>query len=70
MKPEHRPSPRDAAPLAYSVREACRTLGIGKTSLYEEIKAGRLRAVKAGARTLIPADALHSWLDALEPAVA
>jgi excisionase family DNA binding protein len=49
--------------LAYTILEAKRVAaGISRTTLYEEIKAGRLRAVKRGRRTLILADDLKTWL--------
>lgn len=44
-----------ATPLLHSRAEARRLLGgMGKTWLHEQIKAGRLRIVKLGTRTLIP----------------
>ena len=53
-------------PLAYTLYEAKRAAaGISRTTLYEEIKAGRLRAVKRGRRTLILADDLRAWLASL-----
>ena len=45
--------PEDADLGAMTVKEFCRRYRIGITKLYEEIKAGRLRAVKCGTRTLI-----------------
>lgn len=51
--------------LAYSPIDACRQLGIGRTTLYEEISAGRLKALKIGARTLIPGASMQAWLDNL-----
>lgn len=42
------------APLAHRIPDACRRLGIGRSTLYELIKAGELRTVKIGSRTLIP----------------
>ena len=38
---------------AMSVKEFCEKYGIGTTKFYEEVKAGRLRAVKCGTRTLV-----------------
>ena len=48
--------------LAYSVAEACAVLGLGRTRLYEEIKAGRIPVKKIGRRTLIPVDGLVTFL--------
>ncbi len=51
--------------LAYSVNDACHLLGIGRSTLYEEITAGRIKAVKCGTRTIIPASSAAAWLDSL-----
>ncbi len=48
--------------LAYSVASAIRITGLGRTSLYREISAGRLIAHKVGRRTLIHAEDLDRWL--------
>lgn len=48
--------------LAYSVAEAVRLSGICRTVVYEEIKAGRLRARKLGRRTLILSEDMQRWL--------
>jgi excisionase family DNA binding protein len=53
------------SPLAYSIPEACAAASIGRSALYEEIKSGRLRAVKSGRRTLITAESLRSWVENL-----
>ena len=50
---------------AFSVTEFCLGYGIGRTIAYQEIAAGRLRAVKVGRRTLITRDAAEGWLAAL-----
>jgi hypothetical protein len=55
-------------PLAFSVAEACSAARIGRTSLYEAIRCGKLRAVKHVNRTLILAKDLRRYLDSL-PAV-
>ena len=52
---------------ALRVNEACASLSISRSKLYEELSAGRLRAVKAGARTLIPVEAADAWLRSLPP---
>lgn len=46
--------------IAYSIREACQASSLGRTTLYNHIAAGRLRAVRVGGRTIIPAEALHA----------
>ena len=48
--------------LAYSVSEAYRALGIGRTRFYELIAEGKIQARRCGGRTLIPADALADFL--------
>jgi hypothetical protein len=48
--------------LAYGITDAIEATSIGRSLLYEEIRAGRLRTFKIGARTLIAADDLIDWL--------
>ena len=55
---------------AYSIPEAVQITGVGRSRLYQEIESGRLRSVKVGRRTLIPANAIDEWLAALSLAVA
>jgi hypothetical protein len=51
--------------LLYSVDDARRALGgMGRSWLYEQIKSGRLRTVKLGARTMIPASEIQRLADA------
>lgn len=47
------------SPLAYSVPDARSMLGgMGNTWFYAQVKAGRIRTVKLGSRTLVPASEL------------
>lgn len=48
--------------FGYSVVEAAEAAGISRSMLYQEIMAGRLRAVKVGRRTLVLAADLQGWL--------
>jgi excisionase family DNA binding protein len=48
--------------LGYSIREACAASSLGRSTLYAHIKAARLRAVRIGGRTIIPADSLNSLI--------
>jgi len=54
---EARPSEREPDRLL-SMEQAAQALGIGRTALYSEIGAGRIRSVKVGRRRLIPSSAI------------
>ncbi len=41
-----------------SIASAATVLGIGRTALYAELQAGRLRSVKVGRRRLVPSSAV------------
>lgn len=45
--------------LANRIQDACRRLGVGRSTLYELIKAGEIRTIKIGTRTLVPEDELQ-----------
>ena len=51
--------------LAYTPREACDALRIGRTKLYELFANGDLKAVALGGKTLIPRDALENFMASL-----
>lgn len=51
------PSERELDRLL-SIAQASRALGIGRTALYSEIAAGRIRSVKVGRRRLVPSSAI------------
>jgi excisionase family DNA binding protein len=54
---EARPSEREPDRLL-SIDEAARALGIGRSALYSEISARRIRSVKVGRRRLVPSSAI------------
>ena len=45
--------------LAYPINEACEQIGIKRTSLYEMIKKGEIKAIKIAGRTVIPTSELE-----------
>src|SRR3546814_11969172 len=56
------PIKHDPPKIGYSIREACQASSLGRTTLYNHISAGRLRAVRVGGRTIISAAALHALI--------
>ncbi len=48
-----------------TVDQAAGELGIGRSRLYQEIGAGRLRSVKVGRRRLVPTSAITTYIEAL-----
>ena len=52
----------DPPKLGYSIREACHASSLGRSTIYNHISNGRLRAVRVGGRTIIPAEALLSLI--------
>ena len=54
--------------LAFTVSEAARRAGVGRSSLYEAIARGELPLRKFGKRSLIRVADLQTWLDGLPTA--
>jgi excisionase family DNA binding protein len=52
--------------VLYSVPDITAKTRVGRTLVYREIAAGRLRSVKVGARRLVTAAALDEWVQLLE----
>ena len=44
--------------IGYSIREVCQASSLSKSTVYNHIAAGRLRVVRVGGRTIVPADSL------------
>lgn len=49
--------------IAYSIREACHVSSLGRTTIYNHIAAGRLRAKRIGGRVVIPAESLYALIE-------
>jgi excisionase family DNA binding protein len=58
MSIEHSPTK-----LAYGIAEAVQATNVGRSRLYQEIRAGKLKTFKVGNRTLIAAEDLIAWID-------
>lgn len=58
-------SAEKSEPLVDRVPDAAKRLGLSKTGLYAQIKAGKLRAVKAGGKTLITRADQEAWVASL-----
>ena len=52
----------------YTVREFCDTFGIGRTTFYAEVKAGRLRIVKIGTASRVTRADADAWVASLPSA--
>ena len=52
----------DTAPLAHSVPDAAKRIGISRSGLYNLIALGEIPVAKAGNRTLVLDDDLRTYL--------
>jgi excisionase family DNA binding protein len=59
------PTAQPLAPLAVSVNDATRLLGIGRTRLYRAFNEGDLKLIKCGKKTLVAYADLQNWLTRL-----
>jgi excisionase family DNA binding protein len=56
------PSEQKVERRALRPKEAAKAYGVGRVTLYEWMKSGRLASVKLGGARLIPVDALEALL--------
>ncbi len=54
--------------IAFTILDAAKVSGLGRSTVYELIAAGKLEARKSGARTLILADSLRRYVASLPKA--
>jgi excisionase family DNA binding protein len=59
----NKPSP---GKMLYRVTEAMAVLSLSRSTIYEEIRSGRLRSVKRGRSRLISASAIADYVALLE----
>jgi excisionase family DNA binding protein len=52
-------------PIAMTIRDAVKVSGLSRSKIYAELKDGRLRALKAGGRTLILRAELERYFERL-----
>lgn len=53
----------EAMPAGFDVVGGARYIGLGRSTLYEQIRLGRIRIVKVGRRTIIPRTELDAFLE-------
>ena len=46
-------------PIAVSIKDTARALGLGRTSIYVLIAQGKLEAIKIGRRTLVRVESIR-----------
>lgn len=49
--------------IGYTINQSAEMLGVGRTTLYKEIKNGHLKIIKLGRRTIVPADSIKKLLE-------
>lgn len=54
-------------PLGMSIKDTAHTLGIGKSFVYELLRAGHLEAYKIGRRTLVTTSSITRLASAARP---
>jgi excisionase family DNA binding protein len=58
-------SEAEGRPLAVSVPEAGRLLGIGRNSAYDAVRSGQIPSLRIGGRIVVPLQALLRLLDGM-----
>jgi hypothetical protein len=52
-------------PISVSIADAVRMSGLGRTSIYAAIAAGKLKVRKSGRRTIVETSALRKFIEEL-----
>jgi predicted site-specific integrase-resolvase len=56
-------NPQTENPLAFRVKPFCRRIGISPATFYKYVGLGKIRVVKIGGRTLVPASEAERLLE-------
>lgn len=56
----------DSAKIAYTIPEAVKATGMGRSTIYKLIASNELPVIKVGKRTLLRRTALEGYFDRLE----
>jgi len=51
--------------IAITVEEAAKAAGVGRTTIFMELRSGRLKGRKIGRRTVVSIEDLNAWLTSL-----
>lgn len=54
------------SPRAYSIEDAARQVGVGRTLMFDLVRRGQVRSVQLGRRRVIPASELDRLLGEVE----
>ncbi len=52
-------------PRLLSIKEVCRVLGLGRSTLYAQLATGQLRSVTVGRRRFVPLEAIEEFIAGL-----
>ena len=61
--PSTPPSCSEPEKIAFNIPQACAATGLGKTSIYEAIKSGKLKSIRVCGRRLVLKDDLQACLN-------
>jgi len=61
---------RQIEKFGLSIPETAEAAGVGRTTIYNEINAGRLKSYKVGRRRLVSPTALRVWIESREQSAA
>ena len=54
----------------YTVEEAAKILGIGRSAAYQAVRTGEIPAIRIGRRLLVPVQALEQLLSTAKPSTS